>query len=1667
MITLRIFVSSPGDVGEERRLAARVIERLQLEWSGAVRLEPIFWEHEPLRATKSFQEQIPRPSQSDVVVCILWSRLGTRLPPQLVRPDGTAYASGTEFEFEDAVSAYLERGVPDLLVYRKMTRAVADLGSEEQVLERLAQKKAVDAFVEKWFRDREGSFTAAFHGFDAPARFEELLEEHLRRLIEGRVRREASGEVPRPLWAAGSPFRGLETFDVEHAAVFCGRTAQVGDVLAALRRQAAAGRPFVLVTGPSGCGKSSLVRAGVLPELTDPNVIEGIGLWRRAILLPGAAAGDLTGGLARALLAQGALAELEDSGMRARELGLLLAERPETAVPMIRSGLAQAAREVARLERLEREPAARLALLVDQLEELFTAEGVTAAERERFDAALGALARSGVVWVLATLRSDFYSRLSELPEVLRLKEGAGQYDLSPPGPAEIGQMIRQPARIAGLAFEEDPATGERLDDALRDAAAREPGALPLLEFTLDELFKRRSRERVLTFAAYRELAGLEGALAHRAEEVFAGLPPAAQAALPPVLAALVTLGTDEEAAVTRRRAPLAAVAAAPGAKALVDAFVAERLLVTDRLADGTATVSVAHEALLQRWPRAQEWLRQNEAQLKTAARLKAAAAIWQQEGEAVGHLLPEGRLLADGQALLAGAPGHLGAAEAKLVAASLAAAEERRRRRHRHRLAAAAAAALVLVLAGMAAWLWLVPHQSYYANMTKRWGVPEGVGEVSAGEAEHRQWTLRFHRRGRLGPVTLVEAVNGTGELTPLHLLGRLMAGADEGPQLGGERECAWEFEYDERGRPAREVAHNCNGRVVYEFQYKGRAAADGAVMAEFTRDGVAAPQARSGAALAEFTRDASGFDKKVRYFDNDGSPRPGSDGSYGQAVEELDADGLPLAVVNLGPDGYPAVHLRGWVKAVTRYDERGQPVEGSFLGLDGRPAVTGLGFASATVTYDRYGNVAEAKLFDEHRQPMRGVAITRSEYDRRGNLVRVTFFDGEGRPAHQAQGAFGIAREYDGEGRMVAESYLDERGRPSAVGGGVAALRMTYDERGNLKTLTLLDTAGRPTSRAGGFAQIASDYDEAGNVVEQRYLDGRSRIVRPENGVAVVEKRYDPRRNQIEEAYFDERREPTRNPDGIMRWQADYDPIGHLVEQRYLDQAGEPMESFRGEAMLKRTYDAAGNVVEEAYFDLNGRPTAVDQGYAKTRSRYDEAARTTEIAYFDAAELPVVVGGCARVRTRRDVRDQSVQVTCLDTGGVPTVAAAGWTTRRIHYDELGHEVGESYFDAGGEPVASADGVARVRWKCDRAGNKVEETYFDESGQPTLHPRGQARLTKRYDDWGKVVEEASWDVEGRPVRARDGYARVSRSYGERGELLEESYADEHGGSARVQLGYTRSVFSYDERGRPAEITFLDVDGEPLRSGAARATFEHGLGGRARLLVRDRSGAVLHVAELDRLGNVVEARGQAVPAADRPPAPPRETMPQRAASPPPPRPVTQTARANARQAPAPPPPPRAGAGAPAGPGVPTGPPTTGGAPSGGLDDLGAVVNDLVALAERAAEQYEEHMDEAGLEGEAEERLLERLEAFAEAAAEVRKAFRQATGQGGGFRNRLGLNAQTAGTDQAIATLRRRSGDLARAGAEIDGLAAGSPLGPQAGATWQEVRRDLRRLEAMVR
>ena len=377
--TIRVLVSSTGDVQKERILADRVIRSVAAEFNvpvsasfsnfqrlaeengepktepenhGTLVLCPYFLEYQRFQSDAGCRGQIPNTAEFDLVISILWSRLGALLDPTLTMPDGSSPGSGTEYEVAWALAhANKNRGVPVLHVYRNSSKPTPPLEPKEEREVFIRQWDSLQEFFAHWEKNHEGNFAETCNNYRDLQEFEELFREHFRNFLAGQVERKVGQKVlGRKVrrWKS-CPFRGLNFFDFEHAPIFHGRTKAIGEVLEALEAQVRAQRPFVLVVGASGSGKSSLVRAGVLPLLTQPGTIEGIGLWRRSVTRPGAggAGGDCFDALAAALLEPSALPALQDSESRnaIRDLATELREHSDSVALRVRDALDHAARE--------------------------------------------------------------------------------------------------------------------------------------------------------------------------------------------------------------------------------------------------------------------------------------------------------------------------------------------------------------------------------------------------------------------------------------------------------------------------------------------------------------------------------------------------------------------------------------------------------------------------------------------------------------------------------------------------------------------------------------------------------------------------------------------------------------------------------------------------------------------------------------------------------------------------------------------------------------------------------------------------------------------------------------------------------------------------------------------------------------------------------------------------------------------------------------------------------------------------------------------------------------------------------------------------------------------------------------------------------------------------
>nr|WP_166454641.1 winged helix-turn-helix domain-containing protein [Duganella rivi] len=471
-------------------------------------------------------------------------------------------------------------------------------------------------------------------------------------------------EVSQGSWLHASPFRGLEAFEEQHAAIFFGRKLSVDQLVHVVVAQAQAACAMVLVLGPSGAGKTSLVQAGLIPALK-------------------AGAAPAESGLAISEHVQLDCADMGQSGLLETLASVLLDAEIDGKLLFENTSAAALAQRMAHdlpllIEQLQRQlPSIQLLLFIDRFEAVFRLPHVSDAERAVFINVLDQLARSACMQLVLACRNDFYPHLASYPALMNLKLSGGHFDLTPPGSADIAQIVRHPAQVAQLRYTVDE-HGEGLDQVLCNAARAGADSLPLLQYCLQELYRQRSSDGELSHEAFHAMGGLEGAIGARAEQVISALGSAQIAALPHVLSQLVLVAEDE-ATVSSRRVLWSALRNDAQNK-LVQALVDAHLFVSD-LQGGAPFFGLAHEALLRRWPRVVAWIEEHRQALQVRSRISAQANRWQDSGRKRDMLLPSGTQTNQARELLSASSLSLTPQEQDFIQSSLQ--SERRSERMR------------------------------------------------------------------------------------------------------------------------------------------------------------------------------------------------------------------------------------------------------------------------------------------------------------------------------------------------------------------------------------------------------------------------------------------------------------------------------------------------------------------------------------------------------------------------------------------------------------------------------------------------------------------------------------------------------------------------------------------------------------------------------------------------------------------------------------------------------------------------------------------------------------------------------------------------------------------------------------------------------------------------
>ncbi|WP_350995656.1 winged helix-turn-helix domain-containing protein [Shewanella sp. TB7-MNA-CIBAN-0143] len=467
-------------------------------------------------------------------------------------------------------------------------------------------------------------------------------------------------------WQGASPFPGLRAFDTNDSNVFFGRSEQVDTLLNRITKQVEFGRAFCLILGPSGTGKSSLINAGIMPNLMSKNGFNGVGVIDNANLdLADVTKGRLIIDIASAMLDW----EIKDQAVFTDCSADMLANKLQNDINAV---IEYCQLALAKYSSIDDDHAPKysrphFSLFIDRLEILLASPLFTESERNNVLDILETLAVSGVVLMISACRNDFYPQVVSHPSLMAGKANGSHFDLSAPTRSELMQMIRLPANAANLTWTLDPDTAMPLDEILCSEAASNPDALPMLQYTLQSLYLHKDDNNQLLVSVYHSLGGIEGAIGKNAEEVLNQLNNSERAALPKILSMLVTLTEDEKSITssTARWSDLSSDAEINLVKAMVD----NRLFVS-HLQQDQACFSIAHEALLRRWPRATQWITEHKDSLAIKSRLQHQSKRWLAESKSNAYLLAEGKPLAEASTLLNNQLFNLEPQELALIQAS-------------------------------------------------------------------------------------------------------------------------------------------------------------------------------------------------------------------------------------------------------------------------------------------------------------------------------------------------------------------------------------------------------------------------------------------------------------------------------------------------------------------------------------------------------------------------------------------------------------------------------------------------------------------------------------------------------------------------------------------------------------------------------------------------------------------------------------------------------------------------------------------------------------------------------------------------------------------------------------------------------------------------------------
>ena len=464
-------------------------------------------------------------------------------------------------------------------------------------------------------------------------------------------------------------------------------------------------------------------------------------------------------------------------------------------------------------------------------------------------------------------------------------------------------------------------------------------------------------------------------------------------------------------------------------------------------------------------------------------------------------------------------------------------------------------------------WDYYRTKNEYFADYVDRWGIPEGVIELSAEQVKKRSTHYRFEYTHRSilgkGKGTLKRVVFANSAGFPIEHNFSEYVDRSSIQQIESRKDrrgqSVIEIEYQNSKQKPLIVAYIAGDSLQYvdlKSLDKGMGIGLTSSFTSITSNAFESMFSNSKSEIRRYRliRDRQGFIIRKLFKKYNGN----------DDIAACDAKGI-----------YGFDYL---------LDSIGRPRLVRFIGFEGFNFPNNMGIASKKYNYDEYGNISVIAYLDPAGNPVlneqRWATYTR-KCDENGNIVKGVYLGIDQKICPLSNGGGIIGKEYDEHGNSITESIFDKDGQLAWGREGVARCVAKYNKQGRIIETANYGTDGNLCFNKKGYARLLSTYDDCGNVIEMAYYGVDGAPCFNKKGYAKWIGRYDKYGNMIESAYFDTDGEPVRDKEGVMKVEAVYNNKGYISSISYVDAGGNLVPNKIGIAQVTITYDNNNNLYD------------------------------------------------------------------------------------------------------------------------------------------------------------------------------------------------------------------------------------------------------------------------------------------------------------------------------------------------------------------------------------------------------------------------------------------------------------------------------------------------------